>query len=133
MTPSIRAAFLAAPLATALSMPAFAADVTVKPVLSKDLPNVPGKAITMVRVTIAPGGASPAHHHAGVVAVYVLKGSIRSQVGDEALKTYAAGDTFFEPPGARHAVSANPSKSETAEILAVFVADQGATLTTFDK
>ena len=38
--------------------------------------------------------------------------------------------TFFEPPGAIHLVSANASNTEWAELIAVFVADEGAQLTT---
>ena len=36
---------------------------------------------------------------------------------------------FFEPPGAVHLVSANASMTEPAELIAVFVADEGAQLT----
>jgi hypothetical protein len=35
-----------------------------------------------------------------------------------------------EPPGATHLVSANASNTEPAELIAVFVADEGAQLTT---
>src|SRR6266850_1323097 len=48
-------------------------------------------------------------------------------VGDP---TGSALDTV-EPPGATHLVSANASNSEPAEPIAVFVADEGAQLTTF--
>ena len=41
------------------------------------------------------------------------------------------GQSFFEPPGAVHLVSANASNTEPAELIAVFVADEGAQLTTF--
>ena len=37
----------------------------VKPVLAEKLPNVPGKSLTAVIVTYAPGGKSVKHHHAG--------------------------------------------------------------------
>ena len=44
-----------------------------------------------------------------------------------------AGSTLdtVEPPGATHLVSANASNTEPAELIAVFVADEGAQLTTF--
>lgn len=38
--------------------------------------------------------------------------------------------SFFEPPGSTHMVSANASTTEPAELIAVFVADEGAQLTT---
>jgi quercetin dioxygenase-like cupin family protein len=43
------------------------------------------------------------------------------------------GQSFFEPPGAVHLVSANASMTEPAELIAVFVADEGAQLTTLVK
>jgi len=40
---------------------------------------------------------------------------------------------FSEPPGSEHLISENASTVEPASLLAVFVADDGAQLTTFDK
>ena len=48
-------------------------------------------------------------------------------------KVYKAGESFFEPPGSEHLVSENASVTEPASMLAVFVADDDARLTTFDK
>lgn len=44
-------------------------------------------------------------------------------------RVYYAGEGFFEPAGSVHLVSANASASTPAKLLAVFVADEGATLT----
>ena len=105
-----------------------------KPVSSEKLPNVPGKSLTAVVVDFAPGTKSTSHHHAGSVFVYVLSGQIRSEVsGAGPAKIYKAGETFFEPPGSEHLVSENASASEPASLLAVFVADDGAKLTTYNK
>ena len=49
------------------------------------------------------------------------------------VKVYKAGESFFEPPGSEHLVSENASATEPASLLAIFVADDGAQLTTFDK
>ncbi|MGH7154986.1 MAG: cupin domain-containing protein [Acetobacteraceae bacterium] len=107
---------------------------TIRPVLSEKLPNVPGKSITAVVVTYPPGGKSAKHHHAGSVFAYVLSGAIRSQTStDGPARVYKAGEAFFEPPGSEHLVSENASTTEPASLLAVFVADNGAQLTTFDK
>jgi quercetin dioxygenase-like cupin family protein len=110
------------------------AGAEVKPVAAEKLPNVPGKAFTAVLVTYAPGAKSGKHQHAGSVFVYVLSGAVRSQtsVGGPA-RVYKAGESFFEPPGSEHLVSENASAGEPASLLAVFVADDGAQLTTFDK
>ena len=103
----------------------------VEVIASHMLPNVPGKRVTIVRVFYGPGGFTPAHRHAGTVTAYVTKGEIRSQLGGGPVETFKVGQSFFEPPGATHLVSANASNTEPAELIAVFVADEGAQLTTF--
>src|ERR1700750_1385205 len=102
----------------------------VELITSQALPNVPGKRITVVRVTYGPGGFSRPHRHAGTVTAYITKGEIRSQLGGGPVETFGVGQSFFEPPGATHLVSANASTTEPAELIAVFVADEGAQLTT---
>jgi quercetin dioxygenase-like cupin family protein len=103
----------------------------VEPIGSYALPNVPGKRVTIVRVFYGPGGFTRAHRHAGSVTAYITKGEIRSQLAGGAIETFTVGQSFFEPPGAVHLVSANASNTEPAELVAVFVADEGAQLTTF--
>jgi quercetin dioxygenase-like cupin family protein len=107
---------------------------SAEPVLAEHLPNVPGKTLTAIVVKYPPGGKSPAHHHAGSVFAYVLTGHIRSQVsGAGPARVYGAGEVFFEPPGSQHLVSENASATEPASLLAVFVADDGAHLTTLNR
>jgi quercetin dioxygenase-like cupin family protein len=110
---------------------------TVKPQLSAALPNAPGKRMTVVTVNYAPGQKSGPHHHAGSAFLYarVLSGQIRSQVEgqDAAARVYGAGEGWTEGPNAHHLVSENASATEPASLLVVFVADDGATLTTPDK
>jgi quercetin dioxygenase-like cupin family protein len=103
----------------------------VEIIASYPLPNVPGKRVTIVRVFYGPGGFSRAHRHAGSVTAYVTKGEIRSQLAGGPLETFKVGQSFFEPPGSTHLVSANASTAEPAELIAVFVADEGAQLTTY--
>jgi quercetin dioxygenase-like cupin family protein len=102
----------------------------VEVIASHALPNVPGKRVTIVRVFYGPGGFTRAHRHAGSVTAYITKGEIRSQLAGGAVETFTVGQSFFEPPGATHLVSANASNTEPAELIAVFVADEGAQLTT---
>ena len=97
---------------------------------SYPLPNVAGKRVTIVRVFYGPGGFTPPHRHGGSVTANITKGGIRSQLGGGPLETFTVGQTFFEPPGSTHVVSANASATEPAELIAVFVADEGAVLTT---
>jgi quercetin dioxygenase-like cupin family protein len=104
---------------------------TVEPITSHALPNVPGKRVTIVRVFYGPGGFSRAHRHAGSVTAYITRGEVRSQLAGGPVETFKVGQSFFEPPGATHLVSANASNTEPAELIAVFVADEGAELTTY--
>ena len=104
---------------------------TVEPIASYPLPNVPGKRVTIVRVFYGPGGFTRAHRHAGSVTAYITKGEIRSQLAGGPVETFKVGQSFFEPPGTTHLVSANASNTEPAELIAVFVADEGAELTTY--
>jgi len=107
---------------------------TVAVVASQKLPNVPGKSVSAVVVSYAPGGKSGKHHHAGSVLAYVLTGEIRSENSATGpAKVYKAGESFFEPPGSEHLVSENASATEPASLIAIFIADDGAELTTFDK
>jgi quercetin dioxygenase-like cupin family protein len=104
---------------------------TVEVISTEKLSHVPGKNITLVRVNFPPGGWSPKHYHGGSVTVHVLAGVIRSQIEGTPPATYGPGETFFEPLGAIHLFAENVSRTETAEVLAVFVHDEGATLTTY--
>jgi quercetin dioxygenase-like cupin family protein len=100
----------------------------------EQLPNVAGRSITAIVVSYAAGGKSPAHRHAGSVFAYVLIGSIRSENSATGpAKIYRAGEFFFEPPGSVHRIGENASATGPASLLAIFVADSNATLTTPDK
>jgi quercetin dioxygenase-like cupin family protein len=107
----------------------------VTPVFADDLPNLPGHKMTGALVEYASGASSPPHHHTtrGSVVAYVLEGRVRSRVNDGPVTVYQAGESWLEPPGAAHSVSANASATEPARLLAVFVAEDGAQLTTFDQ
>ncbi|HEX2890793.1 cupin domain-containing protein [Vineibacter terrae] len=108
---------------------------TVKPIFAQKLATMPGKTMTAITVDYAPGGASAAHRHADSAEIfaYVVQGAVRSKVNDGPETVYKAGQFWYEPPGARHGVSANASTTEPARILAVIVASDGANLTTFEK
>ena len=86
--------------------------------------------LTAVVVQLAPGARVPSHHHAGFVFAYVLSGTVRSQLNDGPAVDYRIGQSWVEPPGTHHSLTANPSEIDTASLLAVFVASSGAKLTT---
>lgn len=109
---------------------------TVTPKFSQSLPNVPGKSLTSVVVSYAPGAKSRPHHHASSAFIYgyVLSGTIRTQVEGGPVQTLKAGETFMEMPGAHHVLGENASKTEPASFLVVFVVDSNdKVLTTYDK
>lgn len=109
-------------------------DAKVRQVFGHPLPNMPGHSINGLLVEYEPGGKSDAHHHAGSVIAYVLSGAIRSQNSATGpARVYKAGESFFEPAGSVHLVSENASATEPASLLAIFVAEDGATLTTYGK
>ena len=99
-------------------------------VLSQELPTLDGAhlAVTLVEVDYGPGEASPPHSHPCAVIGYVAGGKIRSQVKGEPEKTYAAGETFYEPPNGVHLVSANASSTKRARLIAYLLCDHDAPL-----
>ena len=96
-------------------------------VIKQRLPGDPARDITLVEVTYPPGTGSPAHAHANGVMAYVVSGMVASQVGDGAERTYSAGEAWWEPAGAIHRVSRNPSPTEPATLLAIYIAPHDAT------
>ena len=95
---------------------------------SEPLAAEPHKRITSMIVEFPPNAFSPEHHHEADLYVYVLAGTIRSQLGGQKVETYTAGQSFFEPDGSVHLFAENASASEPARILAVFVHREDARL-----
>ena len=95
----------------------------VQPLSCEPLADVPGKSVTTALVTFPPQAYSPAHRHPGSVTAFVVSGSIRSQLEGAPARVYAAGTTWFEPAGALHLFAENPSPSDAAQLLAVFITD----------
>lgn len=98
----------------------------VTPLMTKPLPEMPGKEATMLTVEYAPGAVSDIHRHNAHVFVYVLEGSIVMGVQGGAPVTLGPGQTFYENPDDIHAVSRNASKTAPAKFLVFFVKKQGA-------
>lgn len=80
---------------------------------------------SLVEVTYAPGGRSASHRHPGFVLGYVIEGRLRFGVEGEAERVLGPGETFYEPAGAVHAVSANALADKPTRILAFMVAPTG--------
>lgn len=99
---------------------------TITPVADAPITNIPGKRLVALVVEYPPGAKSLPHRHAGsaFIYAYVLSGEIRSAVNDEPLRVFRPGDSWFEKPGAHHAMSENASDTTPARLLAVFVVDE---------
>lgn len=98
----------------------------VQPLLTRALPELPNKEVTMLTVEYAPGGASPPHKHQAHTFVYVLEGTIVMQVKGGKETRLSAGETFYESPTDIHTVSRNASDTERAKFLVFFVKERGA-------
>lgn len=102
--------------------------VTVRSVLQHDLPDAPGKQLSVVTVEFAPGAASSPHRHPGSVVAYVLEGTVISEVDPGKPVTYKAGQSWYELPMHVHRVARNPSKRRPAKILAFLIVGKGQEL-----
>ena len=98
----------------------------VASLLSKDLPENPGKELLMITVEHAPGGSSPVHRHNAHAMVYVLEGSVVMQLKGGKEVTLTPGQTFYEGPNDIHVVDRNASKIQPAKFLVFLIKDKGA-------
>jgi quercetin dioxygenase-like cupin family protein len=76
---------------------------------------------TTFEVTFPPGVEGPPHRHPGPIYGYVIEGEFEFAVDNGEIQKLKAGETFYEPAMALHAVSRNPSSKTTTRVLAVLV------------
>ncbi len=113
-----------------VTSPVTAQQPDVTSLMSKDLPDMPGKEAVMITVEFPPGGADPVHRHDAHGFIYVLEGSVVMQVqGGEAV-TLTPGQSFYEGPDDVHVVGRNASTSRPAKLLVVFVKNKGTPVLT---
>ena len=101
-------------------------EAKVTQLVSKDLPDVPGKEGLMITVEYPPGGSDPIHRHNAHAFVYVLEGSIVMQVRGGKEVTLTPGQTFYEGPSDVHVVGRNASQTKLAKFVVFLVKDKGA-------
>ena len=116
----------ALPDGTAAAQQATSHTPTRRDVIRQELPGEPQRNIILVEVTYPPATGSPPHLHANGVVAFVVSGTIVSKIGDGPEQMFHAGDAWWEPLGAIHRVSRNPSSTESATLLAIYVAPKGA-------
>ena len=105
---------------------AMAQQAKVTSLMSKDLPENPGKEALMISVEYPPGSSDPIHRHNAHALVYVLEGSIVMQVKGGKQVTLTPGQTFYEGPDDVHIVGRNASKTKPARFVVVLIKDKGA-------
>lgn len=98
----------------------------VTTMMTKDIPESPGKELLMITVEHAPGGSSPVHRHNAHAMVYMLEGSVVMQVKGGKEVTLTPGQSFYEGPDDVHLVDRNASKTKPAKFVVFMVKDKGA-------
>jgi quercetin dioxygenase-like cupin family protein len=103
---------------------------TVDTLLTKKLPEVPGKEIQVITVSYAPGAVDVIHRHDAHVVVYVLEGEVEMQVRGGTFQRLGPGQVFYESPKDVHTVGRNASKTKPAKFVVFFVKNEGTPILT---
>lgn len=120
-------------LAAALSLAGAAALASAAPpshggiqmLLTKNLPDIPGKQVLMLTLEYPPGRVpSPPHRHDADVFVYVLEGTFVTQVRGKKVETLHRGQWFYEGPDDIHQLSENGSTTKPLKLLIFMVKDE---------
>jgi quercetin dioxygenase-like cupin family protein len=119
---TVVAVALMARRAAAVSAP----EAKVSTVISKELPNVPGKEAQILMVEYPPGGADPVHRHDANAFAYVLEGSVVMGVKGQPEVTLEPGQVFYEGPSDIHTVGRNASSTKPAKFVVFLVKEKGA-------
>jgi quercetin dioxygenase-like cupin family protein len=113
-------------LAFLLTSTLMAQEAQVTPLISKDLPEFPGKEGLMITVVYPPGASDPIHRHNAHALLYVLEGSVVMQVKGGKEITLTPGQTFYEGPNDVHVLGRNASNTKPAKFVVFLVKDKDA-------
>jgi quercetin dioxygenase-like cupin family protein len=92
-------------------------------VITQTMPDL-GREMRIRLTEREPGNGSAPHRHPGHHTFgYVLEGTYEVRIGDGPVRQLKAGEAFYEPPGALHAVSRNPSPDKVLKYLVIQVVD----------
>jgi len=93
--------------------------------MTQALPDLPGREVRITLLERGPLAASAPHHHPGHYTFgYVAEGTYEFGINGQPPRTLHAGEVFYEPPGAVHSTSRNPSPDKPLKIVVFMVADQ---------
>jgi len=105
---------------------AMAQQAKVTTLMSKDIPESPGREVEVISVEHMPGGSNPAHRHNAQAFVYLLEGSVVMQLKGGEPVTLKPGQTFYEGPNDVHLVDRNASSTEPAKFIVFMIKDKDA-------
>ena len=117
---------LLVPVAAAAQTGGAAPQSSRKLLMTKDLPDFPGKEAVVIIVEYPPGTNNSPHRHNGHVFLQVLEGQLNAQVKGGELFVLNPGSTYYESPSDIHVVSRNPSATVTARAMIFIIHDKGA-------
>jgi quercetin dioxygenase-like cupin family protein len=117
----------------ALVTASIAEGAEITPLMSKDLPDIPGRQVLMITVEKGAGVSEPIHQFFSTLHLrnyshgfmYVLEGSMKMQVGNGKEVTLTKGQTWYEGPHDVHSDARNASTSEPVKFLVFLVRDKG--------
>lgn len=115
-------------MAFLLTSTLMAQEAKVTRLMSKDLPEFPGKEGLMITVVYPPGASDPIHRHNADAFIYVLEGSVVMQLKGGKAVTLTPGQTFYEGPKDVHIVGRNASDTQPAKFIVFLVKNKGAPL-----
>ena len=105
---------------------ATAPEPKVTTLMTKPLPDFPGKELLMLMVEYPPGSADPIHKHNAHAMLYVIEGTIVMGVEGGTPVTLTPGQTFYEGPKDIHTIGRNASQTEPAKFVVVLLKDANA-------
>ncbi|MBA0446517.1 cupin domain-containing protein [Stenotrophomonas maltophilia] len=118
--------FALLPLCSAVATPPSSApEPIVREVMTRTLPEQPGKEALILTVEYPPGGADPVHRHDAHGFVYVLEGRIVMGVAGGEEITLGPGEAFHEGPADLHTVGRNASRTRPARFVVFLIKDIG--------
>jgi quercetin dioxygenase-like cupin family protein len=114
------------PLAFLIAGTLIAQEAQVTPIMSKDLPDLPGKEGLMITVVYPPGSSDPIHRHNADAFIYVLEGTIVMQLNGGKEITLTPGQSFYEGPNDVHTIGRNASTTKPAKFIVLLVKNKDA-------
>jgi quercetin dioxygenase-like cupin family protein len=107
--------------------------IGIQTLMQEALAEMPNPEVTVLTLTVAPGGSSQPHKHTGPVFAYLLEGEIENQVDPDPPRRYKPGDYFYEPPMHVHRALRNLSSTKPAKLLIFQVGEKGKQFTVSAK